>query len=645
MPGFGVSASNSAPRLGVVLRVGASDSVEVMAKGWIVVANDGVVLVYSRVKGVFGASSSLQFAAARLVLPALETDLVIASSLQFAAARLVLPALETDLVIASSLQFAAARLVLPALETDLVIASSLQFAAARLVLPALETDLVIASSLQFAAARLVLPALETDLVIASSLQFAAARLVLPALEVDRRIASSLQFDASRLVLPALEVDRRIASSLQFAAARLVLPIYIPTPQNLRARQVTSFLVLEVDATVSPWFITFEWDNDAGFPAPTVMEYDRTSDTQHAILWTRVPTSGNVYVRARFTTAAADAGTRGPWSDTFTYRGPVNTLMVTAADKFFVTNVEVCQAGTINNGDVVVTGGTGTGYHVVEGRCFHTAINHPPGFSTEVLLTVQDSGGNRASTHWTASVAMTTTTTTTKAPVKLNDPTNFTATVRGKPTTTTTTTSRPTTTTTTTRRPTTTTTTTRRPTTTTTTTSRPTTTTTTTRRPTTTTTTTRRPTTTTTTAASASQRFTMGAGTVSDTGIIWFFGPSDGLYFNAGFTDGGITGIYLSSLEIRHDGRVSITTSGNTNDDLVSTWESFASAVRLAAGSLSLRIPGPADSTNRSQDAMEPYFYFVRSSPEGSNMSSFISSYPSQTTAAKSRTSITFRRSS
>ena len=224
---------------------------------------------------------------------------------------------------------------------------------------------------------------------------------------------------------------------------------LPTPQNLRARQVTSFLVLETDATVSAYFITFEWDNDAGFPVPTVMEYDRTSDTQHAILWTNVPTSGNVYVRARFTTAAADAGTRGPWSDTFTYRGPVNTLMVTAVDKAAAQGTRLCQEGGIEGPDIVVTGGSGTGYFIVEGGCYTIPSGVGPAYTHEVLLTVQDSVGNQASTTWIASIAVTTTTTTTKAPVKLNDPTNFTATVRGPTTTTTTTTTTTSTTTTTT----------------------------------------------------------------------------------------------------------------------------------------------------------------------------------------------------
>ena len=92
-----------------------------------------------------------------------------------------------------------------------------------------------------------------------------------------------------------------------------LPPSIPTPANLMATATQ----IDADLTSENYYATFEYDDNSSFLSPARV-YDTVLSTLHSGLWT-APT-GTSYIRARFTTAANDGGTRGSWSSTLTYTG-------------------------------------------------------------------------------------------------------------------------------------------------------------------------------------------------------------------------------------------------------------------------------------------------------------------------------------
>ena len=98
----------------------------------------------------------------------------------------------------------------------------------------------------------------------------------------------------------------------------------PAPTNIRLTTNLgvdstggTFYYIRADTTSgASYFVTFQYDNNANFSSPATL-YDVASTSTHVTTAeiARAARTGTVYLRARFTTAANDGGTRGAWSAT------------------------------------------------------------------------------------------------------------------------------------------------------------------------------------------------------------------------------------------------------------------------------------------------------------------------------------------
>ena len=113
------------------------------------------------------------------------------------------------------------------------------------------------------------------------------------------------------------------------AAATGTPGALPAPTGVRASSTTS---LFADATTEAYYATFEYDDNAGFSSPS-RAFDVFRSTVHVARWSAP--SGQSHIRARFTSAANDGGTRGPWSATATYGTPASP-QITISDATFDT---------------------------------------------------------------------------------------------------------------------------------------------------------------------------------------------------------------------------------------------------------------------------------------------------------------------
>ena len=88
---------------------------------------------------------------------------------------------------------------------------------------------------------------------------------------------------------------------------------IPAPTGVGANSTD--LSANFTSTPPAYYATFQYDNNSSFSSPATL-YDTNDGGVHRVDWS--PPSGLTYIRARFTTAANDGGTQGPWSQSITY---------------------------------------------------------------------------------------------------------------------------------------------------------------------------------------------------------------------------------------------------------------------------------------------------------------------------------------
>ena len=94
---------------------------------------------------------------------------------------------------------------------------------------------------------------------------------------------------------------------------------IPTPGTPAVQSDFDIAAGNPSGNTTAYFVTFEYDDNSGFSSPAKL-YDTVSSTTHRSS-TMIPTSartGTIYIRARFTTAANDGGSKGSWSSTRTH---------------------------------------------------------------------------------------------------------------------------------------------------------------------------------------------------------------------------------------------------------------------------------------------------------------------------------------
>ena len=119
------------------------------------------------------------------------------------------------------------------------------------------------------------------------------------------------------------------------------PVVIPKPVNL---SLFGNGILRVDDPGDTnYYATFEYADNSSFTGSSEI-YDSFVSDFHGATIPAADRTGTVYARARFTTAASDGGTQGPWSDTVSH----NFTAVAAAARQTINAGRASREGTFTN---------------------------------------------------------------------------------------------------------------------------------------------------------------------------------------------------------------------------------------------------------------------------------------------------------
>ena len=154
-------------------------------------------------------------------------------------------------------------------------------------------------------------------------------------------------------------------------------------------------------------------------------------------------------------------------------------------------------------------------------------------------------------------------------------------------------------------------------------------------------------------AEITQTFAVGAGTVQslfgvETAdlIEWDIEPN--LLIDSAFNSGD-TNIYLAFARLINTfGTVAVSiragtstsgTGNNAGEDLIESWETYDSAVTIAAAGIEIVIPGPRATGNTGSDSNEPY-QWGPSATKQTEIAAFINSYAGLTADQRASTTLT-----